>query len=115
MKLEITKSISIIEILENYISSVRPDPEIRNQLDLSYEIKDQSVILNEIRPAWKDPKEILTLGYAKATYIKSKNVWKVFWKRADNKWYSYTPNPTVGELEDFLKLVDQDEYGCFKG
>jgi spore coat polysaccharide biosynthesis protein SpsF (cytidylyltransferase family) len=84
-------------------------------LDLNYEIKDQSVILNEIRPAWNNPKEIRTSGYAKATFVKTNNIWKIFWKRADNKWHTYKPKPTVEELKDFLILVDQDEYCCFKG
>jgi hypothetical protein len=78
MTFEIIKSVEIIETMENYISGVRPKLEIRNKLDLNYEINDQSVILNEIRPAWNNPKEILTLGYAKATYVKNKNNWKVF-------------------------------------
>ena len=115
MTLDITKSVDAIETMENYISKVRPEPEIRNRLDLNYEIKDQSITLNEIRPTWNNPNEILTLGYAKATYVKSKNVWNVFWKRADNKWHSYKPKPAVKELKDFLALVEQDEYGCFKG
>jgi hypothetical protein len=115
MTLDISKTVEIIEIMENYISGVRPVPEKRNQLDLNYEIHEQSVILNEIRPFWNNPKEILTFGYAKATYFKSKNLWRVFWKRADNKWHSSKPKSTVSSLKDFLKLVDQDEYGCFKG
>lgn len=115
MGFDITKSVDIIEIMENYISRIRPEPEIRNELDFSYEIIDQSIILNESRPVWNNPKEILTFGYAKATFVKNKNVWKVFRKRADNKWHPYKPTPLVKELKDFLKLVDQDEYGCFKG
>jgi len=115
MALDITKSVDIIETMENYIVKVRPVPEIRNKLDLNYEIKGQSVILNEIRPAWDNPKEILTNGYAKATFVINKNIWKIYWIRADNKWHSYTPNPEVKELKDFLKLVDQDKFGCFKG
>jgi hypothetical protein len=39
----------------------------------------------------------------------------VFWKRADNKWHAYEPQPTVLQLDEFLKLVDQDKYACFKG
>ena len=38
------------------ISNVRPKPEIRNQLDLNYEITDQSVTLNEI-PCLEHPKK----------------------------------------------------------
>lgn len=115
MTLDITKSVAIIEMMENYIVKVRPRPEIRHQLDISYEIKDQSVILQEIRPAWKNPNEIQRFGYAKATFVKDKNIWKIYWQRADLKWHSYEPTPSVRQLSDFLKLVDEDEYACFKG
>jgi len=115
MTLEITKSLEIIETMENYITKVRPAPEIRNQLDIGYEIEDQSVILQEIRPSWKDPTIIRRIGYAKATYVKSKNIWNVFWQRSDLKWHIYPPKPTVKKLSDFLKLVDDDKHACFKG
>ena len=115
MALDITKSLSIIETMENYISRVRPKPEIRHQLDIGYEIKDQSVILCEIRPEWRNPAEIRAISYAKATFVKNKNAWKVYWQRADLKWHSYDPKPMVKQLSDFLKLVDEDKYGCFKG
>ena len=115
MTIDILFSLEIIETMENYISKVRPKPEIRNRLDIAYEIIGQSIILNEVRPRWNNPEEIFASGYAKATYVKQKNIWKVFWKRADNKWHSYEPQPTVLQLDEFLKLVDQDKYACFKG
>lgn len=115
MTLDITKSVSIIETMENYIAKVRPEPKIRHLLDLNYEINNQSVILNQIRPTWNDPKKIMTIGYAKATFVIKKNSWKVFWKPSDNKWHSYSAQPEVKELRDFLKLVDEDKHGCFKG
>lgn len=115
MSLNILNSVDIIETMENYISRVRPEPEIRHQLDISYEIEDQSVILNEIRPRLLDPSKIGKFGYAKATFVKNKNIWKVFWKRADLKWHSYPPQPTVNQLSDFLNLVDEDKHYCFKG
>jgi hypothetical protein len=115
MALDVLQSVEIIETMENYISKVRPKPEIRNLLDLSYEISEQSVVLNEVRPSWKNPSEIRSIGYAKATYVKTQNVWKVFWKRADLQWHAYDPMPTVKKLQDFLKLVDEDKHRCFKG
>ena len=115
MSLDISKSVDIIEIMENYISRVRPNPEIRHNLDLNYEIDNQSVILNEIRPVWNNPEKIMVSGYAKATYVKNKNIWKVYWMRANNKWYPYQPKEIVNTLKDFLKLVDEDKYGCFNG
>jgi Protein of unknown function (DUF3024). len=35
--------------------------------------------------------------------------------RADLKWDRYWPCPSVGTIEDFLELVDQDEEAAFKG
>ena len=115
MELDVLNSVDIILTLENYLSKVRPKPEIRNELDIGYEIKGQSIILHEIRPVWNNPTEKVKEDYAKATFVKKKNIWKVFWLRADLKWHAYPPKPTVKNLANFLKLVDEDEHACFKG
>lgn len=115
MTLDILKSADVIETMENYIAKVRPRPEIRPQVDLGYEIDGQSIILNEIRPFWNDPTKIMTTGYAKATFVKNKDIWRIYWKRADNKWHLYKPFPVVGDLKHFLKVVDDDVHHCFKG
>ncbi len=115
MILDITKSLDIIETMENYIAKVRPRPEIRHHLDIGYEIKDQSVIFQEVRPSWKNPTEIIRFGFAKTTFVKDRNVWKVFQQRANLKWHPYDSKPTVKQSVDFLKLVDEDQHPCFKG
>ncbi|RCR70726.1 DUF3024 domain-containing protein [Larkinella punicea] len=115
MPMDILTTVDIIEIMENYIEKVRPPENIRKQLDLSYRIEDQSVILTEIRPIWNNPSESAEYSYAKATFIKSKNVWKIFWLRANLKWYSYEPMPEVSTLKEFLEIIDEDDYHCFKG
>jgi hypothetical protein len=115
MAIDGLKTVDIIEIMENYLEKVRPPEKIRKQLDLSYKIEDQSVILTESSPIWHNPIESAEYSYAKATFIKSKNVWKIFWLRANLKWYSYEPVPEVSTLKEFLKIVDEDEHHCFKG
>ena len=115
MAIDILKTVDIIEIMENYVEKVRPPENIRKQLDLSYRIEDQSVVLIEIRPIWKHHVESAEHSYAKATFIKSKNVWKIFWLRANLNWYSYEPMPEVSTLKEFLEIVDKDDYHCFKG
>ncbi len=52
---------------------------------------------------------------AKATYQRSKKVWKVYWQRADLKWHVYQPMSEVSALAQFVAIVDADEYGCFFG
>jgi hypothetical protein len=108
-------TVDIIETMENYIDKIRPPKEIREKLDVNYKIENQSIILCEIRPVWRDKSQYQMHDYAKATFIKKNNHWKIYWLRATLKWNSYEPKKTVKKLSDFLKIVDEDKYGCFKG
>ena len=115
MSFDVLESSEIIETLENYLDRVRPEPEIRDQLDIGYTMEGQSIILLEIRPIWNKPGEIQNIPYAKASYIRSQRIWKIYWMRANLKWYGYDPTPSVKKLSTFLRIVDEDKLGCFKG
>ena len=106
----------IIETLENFVDRLRPDTEeIRKKLDYGYNIENQSIFLSEIRPDWKNPEVIRQHPFAKTTYIKSSDTWKVYWMRANGKWYPYDPAPTVPSLKKFLEIVKNDKHHCFFG
>lgn len=101
--------------MENYVERVRPSQEIRDRLDISYKIDNQNIILYEIRPTFQNPTEKIACEYAKATYVKSDDKWKVYWMRGNLKWHIYDPTPKVNSLKEFLDLVDEDKYHCFRG
>ena len=101
--------------LEKFMAGIRPPAHIRKQLDFGYRIENQSVELFEIRPEWKNPESIIELPFAKATYVKTKKHWKIFWQRQDLNWHSYTPVPNVQYFEDFLSIVSEDANACFFG
>ncbi len=103
------------KLVGQYIESRRPPAHIRNEIDLAYRIKGQSVEIFEIRPAWRDPKTRIESPIAKATYVKKNDVWKIYWQRADLKWHRYDPNSEVKSIEKFLEIVENDEFGCFYG
>lgn len=115
MAVDSLKTLEIIEVMENFIERRRPPVYIRPKLDIGYKIEGQSVFVLEIRPRWDKPSVIQEEPIAKTTFVKTKNHWKVFWTRQDLKWHSYSPKPTVKKLKDFVKLVDEDSYGCFWG
>jgi len=46
-------------------------------------IKNQSIVIFKIRPQWNKPKIIPEHPLVKATYVKVKNNWKVFWRKSD--------------------------------
>ena len=65
MAIDILKTFDIIELMENH--------------------------LEKIRPVWRNPSEYREFGYAKATFVKCKNLWKIYWLPSDLKWYPYEP------------------------
>ena len=101
--------------LRAYIEKNRPPPHVRSKLDLGFRIKDQSIEIFEIRPLWNNPDKKIEESVAKATYVKSQKIWRVYWQRADLKWHRYAPKPDVPSLEKFIELVEQDENACFFG
>ena len=115
MAIDILTTAELIEALENFIYKRRPPMEIRHQLDLSYKIDNQSVIIYEIRPRWNNPTEIMNIEIAKATFVKTQQHWNVFWKRSDLKWHLYQPEPNVKTIKEFVDLVDEDSHNCFWG
>jgi len=115
MAIESLTTLEIIEVMENFLTHNRPPEDIRAQLDITYQIENQSVVIYEVRPKWNDPKIIRQHPIAKTTWVKSSNHWKVFWQRADLKWHSYSPKPTVKKLQDFVRLVEEDTHHCFWG
>jgi hypothetical protein len=115
MAIDILQTADVIETLENFLDKRRPPEEMRSQLDLSYKIENQSVTIYEIRPGWDKPNEIIETPVAKITWVKARELWKLFWMRGDLKWHSYKPKPTVKTMLEFVKTVDEDKYGCFWG
>jgi len=99
--------------LDKFLEQHRPPIHIREQLDIGYKIQNQSVVLFEVRPNFRNPMEKLEIPIAKATYVKTKKQWKIYWHKSDFKWHEYKPVATVVDLEHFLDVVALNEYGCF--
>jgi hypothetical protein len=102
-------------LISKFVENLRPAPHLRNQLDFGFRFDGKSVELFEIRPLWNKPDTKIEEPIAKATYVKTQELWKVYWQRADLKWHRYDPDPTVDTLEAFLEIVKKDEYACFFG
>ena len=102
-------------IVSTYVESHRPPAHIRPQLDIGYRITGQSVEIFEIRSLWTDETQKIEQPVAKATYVKTQRRWRIYWQRADLNWHRYEPDPDVETLEEFLAIVELDEYSCFWG
>jgi hypothetical protein len=101
--------------LDGFLAKRRPPVHVRPDLDIGYRLSEQSVEIIEIRPQWDDRTIIREYPVANATYIRTQDLWKVFWKRADLEWHGYEPALTVASIDEFLTVVDQDKHACFFG
>ena len=115
MALDVLQAAETINALEIFLDKRRPPEHIRDKLDLSYRIDQQSIIIFEIRPHWMKKGETIESPIAKATWVHTQNVWKIYWRRGNLKWYSYEPQPKVKTIKQFLNMVDEDSHGCFWG
>lgn len=103
------------KIVGDYIEKRRPPAEVRDQVDLGFRIKGQSIVIFEIREVWNQPDQKVEIDIAKATYVKRHKIWKIYWQRADLKWHRYDPTPEANSVEEFLNIVEEDEWCCFWG
>ena len=105
----------IEKVVGAFVQKRRPAPHIRPELDIGFRVACQSVEIFEIRPRWREPNVKTQRPVAKATFVRSQALWKIFWMRADLRWHGYAPLPVVPSIERFLAAVDKDEYACFWG
>ena len=108
----------ILQKIKNEIGGLcsrRTPEQFKDKLRFEYEIDNQNVIIYEVRPAFHDPEEYTKMPFAKLTYVISKNIWRLYWKRASGKWMRYEPAKSKGSLKGLVQEIDDDIYGCFFG
>ena len=98
-----------------FVEGRRPRLEVRDKVDLAFRIEKQSLFIFEIRPHWQKPEIILEEMIAKTTFVRTQNIWKIYWMRADMKWHLYEPGGEVDTIEEFFEVLNRDEYCCFWG
>src|SRR3990172_12446378 len=92
----------IQSIANEFLAKRRPPVDIRHELDVAFRINGQSIELFEIRPRFQHPEQKIESNFAKATYVRKQNIWKLFWRRASGKWNAYPPRSKVKTLKHFF-------------
>ena len=106
------------QLVKNVVGGLcrnRTKPHLKDKLRFDYKIKNQDVIVMEIRPGWRDPSKITESEFAKLKYVRSARAWKLYWRRANGKWLRYETEKYSEDLEYLVKEIDLDAYGCFFG
>lgn len=97
-------------IIGDFVERRRPSEEHRDEIDLSFSLKNQTVEIFSVESVFDDKSKKNQIPIAKITYTKTGDQWKVYWMRGNLKWSLYE---TLPSLEDALSLIDRDEHGAF--
>jgi hypothetical protein len=104
---------SIEAKLSKYCDSKIP-VHVRDKLRLEYVIDGQSVTLVERRPHFQNKELWTSCPFAKFTYVKSSNEWKLYCSDQNGKWHNFK-NMTSKVFDDLLEEVERDSTGIFYG
>ncbi len=104
-----------ITLEQHFWAHRRPPLHLREKIREGQGFTDHSIELFVVRPAFNRPGLHTEGSIAKVTYVRSKAVWHIFWKRADGKWHRYPPHPEAASLAAALGIIHEDANACFFG
>jgi|SRR5262245_17185488 len=107
--------VQLIHKLVGELCRRRIPDHVKNQIRLSYTISNNQVVIAEERPFRGASSEWIVLEIAKLRYVRTRNEWELYWKRASEKWWRYQPHTNSKTLRAMIKEIDRDSDGCFFG
>ena len=111
--IEIAEHTALLEQL--FWAKRRPPLPIRELMREGQRFDGHAIELFFVRPVYNDPTRHTEESIAKVQFVRVRQVWRIFWKRADGKWHGYQPHPEAATLAAALRVIDQDAKGCFFG
>ena len=111
--LEIAEHSELIE--ELLWSRRRPPLHLRDEIREGQRITGHDIELFFVRPAFERPGQFHESAIAKVQYVRTRKVWRLYWKRADGKWHGYQPRPELKSLAAALRVIHEDAFNCFFG
>lgn len=104
-----------ITLEKHFWAHRRPPLHLRERIREGQRFTEHAIELFLVRPIFDRPDEHIEESIAKMQYVRSKDTWHLFWKRADGKWHRYPPCPEAKSLAAALGVIDKDPNGCFFG
>ena|SRR3989338_2376942 len=89
--------------------------ELSEKIGFQVEAKDNRITLAEKRPYFADKSRATCSEFAQLRYTDYDKRWHLYWMRASGKWWPYIPRRQVKTVNDCIREISHDTYGCFWG
>ena len=76
--------------------------------DIGYKFNNQSIEFFETHPSSDHERGFFNLHTAKISYVRTQDVWKIYWKRGSLKWQGYLRCPETKKFNEALFFVNED-------
>jgi hypothetical protein len=99
----------------NHYLSIRVPPQLTSKIGFLVKAQYNRITIAEKRPLFGDSSRTSCSEFCQIRYTDFDNRWHLYWKRKTGKWWPYVPKKTVYTIDDCLREVDEDGWGCFWG
>jgi hypothetical protein len=103
-----------MEKISNYLSSRVPS-HLRTEIGFLVKSQGNTIIASDKRISFSDKTKTICIEVFQVRYTDFDNRWHLYWMRKFGKWWPYVPKKPVFTIEDCIKEVDADAWGCFWG
>ena len=87
----------------------------RDQIREGQRFTGQTLDLFFIPPHSRRPEETVESPIARIRYVRSRQIWQLYWMRSDGKRHRYIPYPDALTLVEALRVVEEDVNCCLFG
>ncbi len=103
-----------VEEINKYLYNKVP-PKHRSKIGFLVKAQYNRITIAEKRPLFGDPARTSCSEFCQMRYTDFDNRWHLYWKRKTGKWWPYVPKNDVYTINDCIREVDEDGWGCFWG
>jgi len=103
-----------MEKINKYLS-LRVPSHLRSEIGFITKSQSNTIIAYEKRPLFSDPSRTSCIEIFRVRYADFDNRWHLYWMRKFGKWWPYIPKKPIFTVEDCIREVEADAWGCFWG
>ncbi len=103
-----------VEEINGYLYNKVP-PKHRRQIGFLVKAQHNRITIAEKRPLFSDSSKTSCCEFCQMRYTDFDSRWHLYWKRKTGKWWPYVPREDIYTINDCLRELDEDSWGCFWG
>jgi hypothetical protein len=90
-------------------------PHVRDQIQVSYKIQNDTITIYESRPHWQKPDVWTERTIAQFRYNTKDKLWTLYNSDRNNRWHKHPATGPAATLDPLLEKLDNDPAGIFWG